>query len=348
MPVGIAFVSVCLIRVLPEGDRYHRGDNAGRHDGGVDLLADALRVSGARGSVGTRVEAGGRWGLWLDTFPGAALHVVTCGTAWLTVPGTQPHALHVGDVVLLPPGTEHGLASEPGVMMGACDRESALRARAAGGVVTLGSAPRSTSFLTLHYEQDHAVSTPVLTSLSGPVHVAASEQSHLDDTVRLLTRELAHPQVGTTAAVDSIIDLLLVQLIRAWLTTQAVSPPRFWLGALLDPVVRDALECIHREPGRAWTTATLAAATRVSRATLSRRFPAAIGQTPGAYLTGWRIDLAAARLRDTDEPVEAVSAAVGYTSPHAFSRAFRRARGQAPGAYRTSVRARSDPLTGRS
>lgn len=305
----------------------------------MDLLADALRVSGARGSLGTRVEAGGTWGLWLDTFPGVALHVVTAGTLWLTVPGTRPRRMEAGDAVLLPAGTEHGLASEPGVMMGPCDRERADRVRVIGGVLQLGAQPTQTTLVTLHYEQDPEVSTPVLTALEGPVHVAASERAYLDDTVRLLTRELAHPQIGTTAAVNSIIDLLLLQFVRAWLTTQPVQPPSSWLGALLDPVVRDALESIHREPERAWTTATLAAAIRVSRATLSRRFPAALGQTPGAYLTAWRIDLAVARLRDTDDTVEAVAAAVGYTSPHAFSRAFRRARGIAPSEFRTDVRA---------
>ncbi|MFH8440693.1 AraC family transcriptional regulator [Streptomyces sp. NPDC018026] len=304
----------------------------------MDLLADALRVSGARGSLGTRVEAGETWGLWLDTFPGVALHVVTAGTLWLTVPGTRPRRMEAGDAVLLPAGTEHGLASEPGVMMGPCDRERADRARVVGGVVQLGAPPTQTTLMTLHYEQDPEISTPVITALEGSVHVAASERAYLDDTVRLLTRELAHPQIGTTAAVNSLIDLLLLQFVRAWLTTQPARPPTSWLGALRDPVVRDALECIHREPDRAWTTATLAAAIRVSRATLSRRFPAALGQTPGAYLTAWRIDLAVARLRDTDDTVEAVAAAVGYTSPHAFSRAFRRAHGLTPSEFRTDVR----------
>lgn len=302
-------------------------------------MADALQVSGARGSLGTRLEAGGRWGLWLATYPGVALHVVTAGTLWLTVLGSRPRKLAVGDAVLLPAGTEHGLASEPGVMMGACDRERADRARGAGGAVQLGVQPAQTTLVTLHYAQDPGVSTPVLTALEGPLHVAATDRSFLDDTVRLLTRELANPQMGTTAALNSIIDLLLVQFVRAWLSRQPVQRPSSWLGALLDPVVRDALENIHREPARAWTTATLAAATRVSRATLSRRFPAALGQTPGAYLTAWRIDLAAARLRDTDDTVEAVAAAVGYTSPHAFSRAFRRARGLPPGEFRIDVRA---------
>jgi AraC-like DNA-binding protein len=51
------------------------------------------------------------------------------------------------------------------------------------------------------------------------------------------------------------------------------------------------------------------------------------------------MDLAARALRDTDQPVEAVAAAVGYTSPYAFNRAFRRARAQPPGRYRAAARA---------
>jgi AraC-like DNA-binding protein len=76
----------------------------------------------------------------------------------------------------------------------------------------------------------------------------------------------------------------------------------------------------------------------VSRATLSRRFLTATGQSPGAYLTQWRMDLAVRRLRDTDDPLDAVARSVGYTSVYAFSRAFSRARTQPPGHYRLTSR----------
>ncbi|MFG1642801.1 cupin domain-containing protein [Amycolatopsis sp. NPDC049252] len=304
----------------------------------MDLLADALRVSGARGSVGTRLVAGGTWGLWLDSFPGAALHAVSAGTMWLDVPGERPRRLDTGDVVLLPPGTAHGLSSEPGVAMGPCDKEAAAQARSAGRVVRLGSGPVRAKLLTLHYEQDEEVSTPVFAALTAPMHVPARDNASLEGCIRLLAEELAHPQIGTTAAVNSLIDLLLVQFVRAWLGSHPAERSSSWLNAVLDPVVRDALARIHQEPGRPWTTATLAAAIRVSRATLSRRFPAALGQTPGAYLTQWRMDLAALRLRDTDEPIDTMASAVGYASPQAFSRAFRRARGLAPGEYRGALR----------
>lgn len=307
----------------------------------MDLLADALRASGARGSVGTRLATGGAWGLWLDTYPGAALHAVSEGDMWLDVPGEEPIRLVAGDVVLIPPGTAHGLSGEPGTRMGPCDQAAAARARSDGGVVRLGSSPVRTRLITLHYQQDPEVSTPVLTALAVPMHVAARDNPSLTWTIKLLTEELAHPRIGTTAAVNSIIDLLLVQVVRAWLESHPADRPGSWLGAMLDPVVRDALEAIHRAPQRPWTTELLAADIRVSRATLSRRFPAALGETPGAYLTRWRMDLAALRLRNTDEPVDSVAGAVGYASPHAFSRAFRRTRGLSPGEYRIDVRRRS-------
>ncbi|MEU0637835.1 AraC family transcriptional regulator [Streptomyces albidoflavus] len=308
----------------------------------MDVLAEALRVSGARGALGVVLKAGGSWGLWLDPSPAAALHVVARGTMWLHVPGGEPLEVRAGDAVLLAPGTAHGIAGGTRTTLGPCDREATVRALTDGTALHLGSAPAQTEVLVLRYERDPEVSTPVLSSLGRPMHVTSRENTQLRMTVELLMAELAHPQTGTTAAVNSIVDLLLIQFVRVWLARHPEGNSGSWLGALRDPVVRDALERVHARPEHPWTTASLAAATAVSRTTLSRRFRSALGQTPGAYLTQWRMDLAAVRLRDTDEPVESLSGAVGYASPHAFSRAFRRARGLPPGEYRVRVRAEAD------
>ncbi|MFI7438063.1 helix-turn-helix domain-containing protein [Micromonospora haikouensis] len=64
----------------------------------------------------------------------------------------------------------------------------------------------------------------------------------------------------------------------------------------------------------------------------SRTKPANAGQVQ------WRLDLAADRLRTTDQPVESIAAAVGYHSAPAFSRAFTRSHGAPPGRYRTMHR----------
>lgn len=313
----------------------------------MDLLTDVLRTSGVRGTIGTRIEAGGAWGVRLDRFPGAALHALTEGSAWLTTAGHPPQQLLPGDLVLLPPGTVHTLTSEPRGAAGPCDRAEAARAREDGGVVRLGAGEVRTRVLTVHYHQDPAVRTRVLTGLPDVVRVGSvAGGSSLEDVVRILSRELAERGAATSLVLDRMTDVLLVQFLRAWLATRPTTVS--WLAGLADPVVASALRSIHEQPGRAWTTATLAAEAVVSRATLSRRFPAATGMTPAEYLLQWRMDLAAARLRDTDDPLHAVARAVSYTSVHAFSRAFTRERAQTPGHYRTDSRraenAAIDPL----
>jgi AraC-like DNA-binding protein len=72
----------------------------------------------------------------------------------------------------------------------------------------------------------------------------------------------------------------------------------------------------------------------VSRATLGRRFVEFVGESLSAYLTRWRLHLAARRLRTTDDSIGKIARSVGYTSEYAFSRAFARAWGAAPGRFR--------------
>ncbi len=77
----------------------------------------------------------------------------------------------------------------------------------------------------------------------------------------------------------------------------------------------------------------------ISRATLARRFTESVGEPPLAYLSRWRMQLAAQRLKHTSETVETIARDVGYTSEYAFNRAFARHRGQPPGRYRRLVQA---------
>ncbi|GAA2617981.1 helix-turn-helix transcriptional regulator [Streptomyces axinellae] len=108
--------------------------------------------------------------------------------------------------------------------------------------------------------------------------------------------------------------------------------------SLRDGEVPRALAVVHRCPAHPWTLEDLARESGTSRATLSRRFARAMGKPPLTYLTRWRIDLAAAYLREGDEPLPAIARRVGYTSPFALSRAFTRIRGIAPSHYRAAHR----------
>ncbi|GAB3275604.1 AraC family transcriptional regulator [Kineosporia babensis] len=308
----------------------------------MDPLADVLAISGVRGALSTRIEAGGSWAVVLDDYPGTALHVITAGSAWLSTPESEPVELAAGDVVLLPAGTPHGLGNEPGDGRKGCEYATA-RGRGSGDVISLGTSPATTRIVTIHYDSDPATLTQILPRLPGLVHVRADNgTAGLNDTVRMLAREVAQPRIGTAAVLKSLVDIVLVEMLRAWL---AESPPECfgtWLGALYDPVVGRALQHLHQDPATSWTTSSLAQAISVSRATLSRRFPAAVGTTPAAYLAVWRMDLAAVHLRDTHDSLENIAASVGYGSVPAFTRAFTRAHGRTPGRYRAEARVKHE------
>lgn len=302
---------------------------------GMDALDTVLAVAGVRGTVAATVTAAEPWGLSLDAVPGAAFHALTHGVAWLRVTGRPDTRLMPGDIVLLPTGRAHSLASGPDSTTEPFDHLAAEQALIAGGELTIGTGIPQTRILCASYRQDPAVTLPLLTLLPDVLHVPSHQADPaLAATLTLLAHELRLPQPGATAVLNRVVDILLVQLLRAWLDT-ADPQPTSWLGALTDPVAGPALTALHTRPGQPWTVDTLATHTGVSAATLTRRFLARVGDTPAAYLTRWRMDLAAQRLRDTTDTVGLIARSLGYTSEHAFNRAFTRTRGTPPGRYRT-------------
>jgi AraC-like DNA-binding protein len=307
----------------------------------MDALAAVLAVAGVRGVAAGTLSAGEQWGLTFDVIPCASFHAVTAGTAWLRTPGCADVHLMPGDVVLLPTGAGHVLGSAPDVTAVPFDRARAEQASVIGGGLQLGVGTPQTRVLCARYQQDPAITLPLLSLLPEVLHIPSAQAGHpLDTTLRLLAHEISHVQPGAAAVLNRIVDILFVQLVRAWLDNggTAKAPPACWLGALTDPVAGPALAAVHADPGRDWAADSLAAFVGVSRATLARRFLAKVGESPAAYLTRWRMDLAAQRLRDTDDTVGVIARSLGYTSEYAFNRAFARARGAPPGRYRTQSR----------
>jgi len=77
---------------------------------------------------------------------------------------------------------------------------------------------------------------------------------------------------------------------------------------------------------------------RLAARTFKRRFTAATGLAPMAYVQRLRIEHAKRRLEGTDTPVEEIAWLVGYEDPAFFRRVFKRTAGMAPGAYRKRFR----------
>ena len=310
----------------------------------MDALAEVLRVTRVRGAMMAQVVAGDPWGLDVADSGAATLHAVTAGTAWLRVPGQRPRQLMPGDIVMLPAGAGHVVASAatgPAVELG---RVAKAQLRTPGGELRVGGDGARSRFLCACYDYDHEVALPLMAALPPVVHIPAGEHGpdtaagHAGSVLTMLTGELTGDHHGSATAVDRLLDVLLVQILRAWLARPDAAAGTSWLTGLRDPVTAAALTLIHTEPARAWTGQSLARTVGVSRATLARRFGDVVGEPPLTYLTRWRMDLAAQALRDTDRPVDAIGRDVGYTSEYAFNRAFSRTHGTPPGRYRHIAR----------
>jgi AraC-like DNA-binding protein len=154
--------------------------------------------------------------------------------------------------------------------------------------------------------------------------------------VPLLGDEIVKDAPGQEAVLDRLLDLLLIATLRAWFSRPEAEAPG-WYRAYADPVVGHALRLIHDDPAHPWTVASLARSAGVSRAALARRFTELVGEPPMAFLTGWRIALAADLLLEPGTTIGAVADRVGYGSPYALSTAFKRLRGVSPREHRAAA-----------
>jgi AraC-like DNA-binding protein len=107
-----------------------------------------------------------------------------------------------------------------------------------------------------------------------------------------------------------------------------------WLAGLRDECVGAALTLIHDDPGHPWTIDELSARVGLSRSALHDRFVRLIDDAPMQYLARWRMQVAATRLRETNDPIATIGFELGYGSEAAFSRAFKRIVGSAPSQWR--------------
>jgi AraC-like DNA-binding protein len=138
---------------------------------------------------------------------------------------------------------------------------------------------------------------------------------------------------GTELMLSRLMEILFVEVIRRY-AARLPAGAKGWFASINEPIVGRALQLVHKEPARRWTVEELAREVGTSRTVLTERFNTSLGQSPIEYVTGWRMQLAAERLRNSGESIAGIAADVGYESEAAFNRAFKRVTGVTPGAWR--------------
>lgn len=302
----------------------------------MDPLEDVLALLETRSHLSTSLVAGGEWAVRFSPPSGVKFNAVRRGGCLLEVDGAdEPVALSEGDCYLLTRPRGFTLRSGPGAVP---VDAGPVFARAGDGVARVGDG-EEVLLLGGRFSFGVRAQELLLDALPPVVHVpAATSQA---ETVRwaltTIDQELTRGRMGSTLVAEHLAVVMLVHVLRQHLARE----PRTvsgWLAGLADPVVAAALAAMHEEPARPWTVAELARSGAVSRSTLAARFKSTVGRGPLEYLTGWRLELACRRLRESGGTVASIARDVGYGSESALSTAFKRVVGVSPGEYRSEYR----------
>lgn len=308
----------------------------------MDALAGLLDGPRARGAFMIRASFDPPWCVRVEDRAPLTVMLVVRGSAWVTPAEGEPLPLRAGDLAIARGPDPYTCADDPGtppqaVILpgGECaypDGRS-LQGHWDLGVRSWGErVDGSTVLLIGTYLMRGEITGRLLDAL--PPLLSLTQDVWDCPLTPILAAEMARDEPGQEVVLDRLLDLLVIAALRAWFSRPEAAAPA-WYRALADPVVGRVLRLVQDDPAHPWTVAALAAKAGVSRAALARRFGELVGEPPMTYLTGWRLALAADRLRTSDDTLDAIARRVGYGSAFALSSAFKRVYGISPQEHRT-------------
>ncbi|MDV3123541.1 AraC family transcriptional regulator [Mycobacterium sp. 21AC1] len=309
----------------------------------MDAVVGLLDGVRARGAFVLRMMMDPPWSMSIRDDAPLTLICQTHGSSVIVGETSGTVSIGPGDVALTR-GTQHYLfaddpATAPMVVIHPGQRCTTLSGEdlhfeMSLGVRTWGNSDSGSSrSVVCAYEGHSQVSGRLLDALPAVAVLRVDEWN--TPLVGLLADEAGRDGAGQEAYLDRLLDVLLIAVLRTWFGRDANAPT--WWHAEQDRVVGPALRLIYNNPAYPWTVANLAAAVSCSRATFARRFTEQVGEPPIAFLTGWRLALAADLLRSSRATIASVARQVGYSTPFALSSAFKRAYGVSPNTHRRAA-----------
>lgn len=312
-----------------------------------DVLAEMLRAVRLTGSVFLNACFSHPFGIisprhFDERSPMAHLrhisifHLIARGSCTVELATGERTELSAGDIVLVPFADTHRFWSGEGAEL--ANAEELVRPGPIKGMWTVdhGGGGEITRMVCGFIESSEFLAAPVFRSLP-PLVVDRTDDDKVSAAITSTVREIlvladaAAP--GSELILGRLMELLFVEVVRRYASRLPASA-KGWFAALNDPIVGRAIQFVHRDPARRWTVDDLAREAGASRTVLAERFNATIGQAPIEYVTGWRMQLAAERIRGGNDSLAAIAADVGYESEAAFNRAFKRVTGVTPGRWR--------------
>jgi AraC-like DNA-binding protein len=317
-----------------------------------DVVGDALTSLHIGGSVLLRETYSPPWAITvpradqlatlLDVKDGArvvAFHLVEFGHCAIEPEGGDNVLLQAGEMVVCFGGEAHRISQ------GKAPRAQPLETLLAGGknaqhppATGLAS---GTSLLCGAFMLHHTAFNPLFSALPRLMHTTLSRSGtlhNLSGVARLMAEEIDRKSLGGRYIVERLLEVLCAEAVRAHIETVPYQEAG-WFQGIKDPVVGRALAAIHEHPGKDWSVQQLARIVAMSPSRFAARFAESLGDSPMAYVTKWRMNVACRQLVTSRQGIDQIAASVGYESQAAFNRAFKKHVGLPPAAWRTRERA---------
>lgn len=264
-----------------------------------------------------------------------AYHYVVTGRLFIEIEGARPAEAVAGDILVVPRNDPHVLGSTPGLRPALIDQLIRPPDGSCPAALQLGGDGDQTHIICGFLGCD-VPDNPLVASLPRLLRLnlgAGANGGWIGDSFRHAANEFSTGGVGSATVLSKLAELLFVEAVRRYLASMP-DEQTGWLAGLRDRHVGTALARLHERPSHNWTTDELAKAAGLSRSAFAERFTGLVGAPPMRYLTRWRLQLAAVRLRESPRSTAQVAYEVGYESEAAFSRAFKKAFGLTPSAWR--------------
>lgn len=304
----------------------------------MDLLSDILNTLNMKGVFYFRTSFSGKWGVTVPQFKQAArFHLVVQGQLHVSFPSGETLVLNPGDLILIPHGCSHILSDSACSVAPALETVLSNVGYDGSGVLAVGEGfeHKKTKLICGHFDFRKGADHPLLRALPDYFVISPSMRAAnpiLDDVMRILLKQVFADEMGVTASVTKLSEIMFIELLRINLTGNEGFEKI--MAAFTDQKISQAISIIHGQPDAPWTVESLALEIGMSRSRFAHRFKELMGLGPMAYLLEWRLQKALSLLDMSNMSVQQISSRSGYKSSAAFTRAFSGQFGFSPSEYR--------------
>ncbi len=303
---------------------------------GTDPLSELLMGMRLRGAHYGKLRLAPPFGIGFPSTSHARFHFIAAGDVHLQSLEGGTISLACGDAVLMPRGDSHSIVSTPGAPVR--PMESFVTTPLCATVCALTDhSPetcRTKDVLIFTGRMEFELDTlhPLVGLMPHIMSVGAllGRQPEMMPLLAAMEREMATERAGTAGILARLADVVAATIVRGWVEC-GCGDATGWVEALRDPRLGRVIAALHRDPGRDWSVADMAAEMGSSRSAFAERFVTATGTTPLRYVAALRMRLAAQWIGRDQMPIDVAARRLGYASQAAFSRAYKRVTGQTPG-----------------